>query len=120
MTVIPEEKSMTEADKKKPKKPVTYRQLTVAQKAEAVALWRTGSVTLEELGKKYKKHPETLSRLFTRMGIEKGSGAAEAVRKVMATVEARTLSDTEETVSARPGNSCASTCGSSVAARRGR
>lgn len=82
---------MTEADKKKAKKPVTYRQLTIAQKAEAAALWRTGSVTLEDLGKKFKKTPETLSRLFTRMGIEKGSGAAEAVKKIMATVESRTL-----------------------------
>jgi hypothetical protein len=89
---------MSEAEKKKPKKPVTFRQMTVAQKAEAAALWRTGTVTLEDLGKRYKKQPETLSRLFTRMGIVKGSGAEEAVKKVMATVEARTLSDTEETM----------------------
>lgn len=89
---------MTEIDKKKAKKPLTYRQLTVAQKAEAVALWRSGTVTLEDLSKKYKKRPETLSRLFTRMGIVKGSGAAEAAKKVMETVEARTLSDVEETV----------------------
>jgi len=85
-------------EKKKAKKPATIRQLTVSQKAEAVALWRAGSVTLDELGKKYKKHPETLSRLFKRMGIEKGSGAAEAVKKIVATAEARTLSDTEETM----------------------
>lgn len=88
---------MTE-EKKKAKKPITYRQLTVSQKAEAVALWRAGSTTLEELGKKFKKHPETLSRLFKRMEIVKGSAAAEAVKKIIETAEARTLTDTEETM----------------------
>ena len=90
--------SEEEEKKKKPKAPVTFRQLTVSQKAEATALWRTGSVTLEELGKKFKKHPETLSRMLKRMGIEKGSGAAEAVKKIIATSEARALTDAEETM----------------------
>lgn len=74
------------------------RNLTVAQKAEAVALWRSGTVTLEDLSKKFKKRPEAFSRLFKRMGIERGEAAAEAVKKIAEKVEAKTLSSVEETL----------------------
>lgn len=73
------------------------KSLTVRQKAEAAALWRSGSVTLEDLSKKYGKRTETFSRLFKRMGIEKGSGAAAAVKKAEEAITARVVSDIEET-----------------------
>lgn len=74
------------------------RSLTVAQRAEAASLWRSGSVTLDDLAKKFKKRPETFSRLFTRMGVEKGSGAAAAMRKAEEAIAARTATDAEETL----------------------
>lgn len=72
--------------------------LTVAQKAEAAALWRVGTVTLDDLAKRFKKRPETFSRLFKKMGIEKGSGAAAALKKAEAVASAKVVSDTEETL----------------------
>lgn len=95
MTVEAEEKEV----KRKPtgRKPGA-KSLTVRQKAEAAALWRSGSVTLEDLSKKYGKRTETFSRLFKRMGIEKGSGAAAAVKKAEEAITARVVSDIEETM----------------------
>jgi hypothetical protein len=72
------------------------KSLTVAQKAEAVALWRGGEVTLEDLSKKFKKRPETFSRLFSRMGIKKGAASEELAKKMAAKVEARALSSVDE------------------------
>lgn len=74
------------------------RSLTVAQKAEAAALWRTGSVTLDDLAKKYGKTPEMFSRLFTRMGIKKGEAVAEAVKEAEKKIAAHVASDTEVTL----------------------
>lgn len=74
------------------------KSLTVAQKAEAAALWRSGSVTLDDLARKFKKRPETFSRLFAKMGIEKGSGAAAALKKAEDAIAARTATDVEETL----------------------
>lgn len=77
---------------------VGARSLTVAQKAEAVALWKAGTVTLDDLAKKFKKRPETFSRLFKRMGVEKGSAEKEAMRRAEAAAAARVASDVEETL----------------------
>jgi hypothetical protein len=84
--------------KKKPATGVAYKRLTVAEKAEAIALYRSGKVTLDDLGKKFKKRPEAFSRLFTRMGIVKGAAIEEMSKKLEAVVEARALSDVEETL----------------------
>lgn len=89
---------MTEEKKKPSGRKPGSRPLTVAQKAEAIALWRSGSVTLEDLSKKFGKRPEAFSRLFKRMGIEKGSTLAESAKKLESVVEARTLTDLEETL----------------------
>jgi transposase-like protein len=72
------------------------RKLTPAQKAEAVALWRTGEVTLEDLASRFGKRRETFSRLFTEMGIKKGEAALEHQEKVAAEVEAKILTDANE------------------------
>ena len=55
-------------------------------------------MTLEDLAKRFKKRPETFSRLFTRMEIKKGSGAAEAAKKITEMAEARSVSEAEETL----------------------
>jgi hypothetical protein len=74
------------------------RALTIPQKAEAVALWRAGAITLDGLAKKFKKRPETFSRLFTRMGVEKGSGEAAAMREAEKAVSSKTVTDLEVTL----------------------
>lgn len=99
----PEDEPKVEPKKKRatPKATAThnpFRKLTVSQRAEAAALWRTGTVTLEDLSKKFKKRPEAISRLLKAMGAIKGEGALEAAKKIAETIEARTLSDTEETM----------------------
>lgn len=82
------------------KKPLVSdgRKLTISQKAEAVSMWRTGSVTLEDLARKFKKRPETFSRLFKAMGIEKGSGAEEATKRIVERAEERIVNKTAETL----------------------
>lgn len=80
------------------KAPIDRRNLTLSQKAEAAALWKSGSVTLEALGKRFKKRPQAFSRLFKKMGIEKGADVAAAIKKVTDASEARMLTSTEETL----------------------
>jgi hypothetical protein len=70
--------------------------LNTSQKAEAVALWRAGDTTLEQLAKRFGKRPETFSRLFKRMGIKKGENSAAVAAAAAATVEARSISDIEQ------------------------
>jgi hypothetical protein len=95
----PETTPGTETPKKKSGgRKVGDRSLTVAQRAEAASLWRSGTVTLDDLAKKFKKRPETFSRLFARMGIEKGSGAAAAMKKAEEALAARAATDAEETL----------------------
>lgn len=77
---------------------VGAKSLTVTQKAEAAALWRSGAITLDGLAAKYKKRPETFSRLFARMGIEKGSSAEVAMKRAEEAIAARSVSDLEETL----------------------
>ena len=73
------------------KKPV--RRLTTAQKAEAIALWKSGNVTLDDLAKKFKKDRGTFARLFKEEGVEKGSTAAETEKKIQEAVEATLVDD---------------------------
>lgn len=89
------------AVKEKKEKTIThdpYRKLTVSQRAEAAALWRTGTVTLEDLGKKFKKRPEAISRILKAMGAVKGEGATEAAKKIADEIESKTLSSVAETI----------------------
>lgn len=75
---------------KKPR-PKINRRMTPEQRAEAAALWRAGSVTLDDLSKKYGKRPENFSRMFKAMGIAKGSAVAAAAAKVEETVAAHAV-----------------------------
>lgn len=77
---------------------VGAKSLNTKEKAEAAALWRSGAVTLDDLAKKFKKRPETFSRLFARMGIEKGSGEAAAIKKAEEAIAAKVGTDAEETL----------------------
>lgn len=74
------------------------KSLLPKEKAEAVALWRSGKVTLEDLATKFKKRPETFSRLFKKMGVKKGEAIADAAREMEKAAVVAAISDTEETL----------------------
>lgn len=76
-----------------PEKTSTRSRLTTAEIAEAVALYESGSTTLEELGRRFDKRPETFMRLFKKMGVVKGSKAAETTERVREEVEKSMLDD---------------------------
>lgn len=69
------------------------RHLTPAEKAEAIALWKAGTVTLDDLCVRFKKDRSTFLRLFKDAGVEKGEAKAEVERKVAETVSAMVLDD---------------------------
>jgi hypothetical protein len=76
--------------------PLKGAHLTPSQKAEAAALWRAGSVTLDDLAKRFNKRPETFSRLFKRMNIKKGEAALEVARRAAEVVEQQLTNSVEE------------------------
>lgn len=85
------------------KEKVVRGNLTPRQRAEAAALWRSGTVTLQDLSARFGKRPETFSRLFARMGIEKGTAveaasAAAAASAVAAAVEEKVRTELDETL----------------------
>ncbi|MDL2284440.1 hypothetical protein LJC19_04785 [Oxalobacter sp. OttesenSCG-928-P03] len=69
------------------------RHMSAAQKAEAIALWESGNVTLDMLAKKFKKDKSTLMRLFQKEGAAKGSAEEETKQKVAEAVEKAIVSD---------------------------
>ena len=85
---------MTEV--KKPERRTGIKRLTSTQKAEAIALWKSGSVTLDDLAKKFKKDRGTFARLFREEGITKGETRAETERKVKEAVETALIDDAAE------------------------
>ena len=85
---------MTEPDKKTTvQKRRTPRHLNSAQKAEAIALWRAGTVTLEELSKKFKRDISTFKRLFAANEVRKGDKAIETAERITAAVEKTIVDD---------------------------
>lgn len=67
--------------------------LNIARQTEAIAFWKSGTMTLEELSKKFKVDTRTLSRLFEKMNAKKGE-TAEATKKIAAeAVESSITSD---------------------------
>lgn len=73
------------ADKKTPAK--GSKHLTAPEWAEACELWRSGSVTLNDLAHRFGKAAETFSRKFKAEGIVKGERVAEMQQQVQATVK---------------------------------
>ncbi len=76
-------------EKKRPR----VRHLTPAEKAEAIALWKAGTVTLDDLCVRFKKDRSTFWRLFKDAGVEKGEAKAEIEKKVSETVSSMVLDD---------------------------
>lgn len=67
--------------------------MTIAQWAEAEALWESGQVTLADLGKRFDKAEETFSRYFKKKGISKGSKREALVEKVKDEVSKAIIDD---------------------------
>jgi len=95
------------AEETKPeKKRARVRHLTAAEKAEAITLWKSGTVTVDDLAIRFKRDRTTFLRLFKESGIEKGSDKAateakvkEAVDKLLvddATILAKRIKDSKE------------------------
>lgn len=61
--------------------------LNTAKKAEAIAIWQAGTMTLTELAKKYKVNERTLSRLFEREGVKKNDNEETTKKLVEEAVE---------------------------------
>lgn len=76
----------------------SVRKLTIAEKAEIAALYRTGSFTIDDLVKKFGKSKVTIAKVIRDMGVKKGDAAEEAAKKLVEAIEHRTLTDTEETL----------------------
>lgn len=89
-------------EKDKGKKPATsskkpIRRMTTTQRAEAIALWEAGDITLDGLSKKFGKSRQAFLRLFEREGIKKGSKSAETAKRVTDAVEAGLIDSAAET-----------------------
>lgn len=69
------------------KKRARIRHLTATEKTEAITLWKSGTVTLEDLCKRFKKDRSTFLRIFRELGVEKGSDAERVGEKVKEAVE---------------------------------
>jgi transposase-like protein len=67
--------------------------LTAAEIAEAVAMYESGTTTLEDLARKFDKVPETFHRLFKRLGVTKGAKAEEMKERVKEEVEKAVVDD---------------------------
>lgn len=81
---------MTEPVEKKRR---VARPLNAAQKAEAIALWKSGTVTLDDLAERFKKDRTTFLRLFKEEGVQKGETEAETKKKVEEAVEHAIVDD---------------------------
>lgn len=58
------------------------KRMTNRQRAEAIALWRSGTVTLTELAKKYNKSTNALVMLFKKNNVKKGETADKVTEAV--------------------------------------
>ncbi|CAG9228805.1 hypothetical protein [Burkholderia vietnamiensis] len=65
------------AEQKTPGAKRGTKALTEKQRAELIALWRSGDATLEELGKRFNRTPRALSMMFAKEGVKKGEKRAE-------------------------------------------
>lgn len=89
---------MADNDKPAPKKRAAKatrrgRRLSSTEKAEAIGLWRAGSVTLDELAARFDRDRTTFVRLFNAEGVVKGEAKVEHEQKVAEAVESAALGD---------------------------
>lgn len=71
----------------------TTKRLVAAQWAEAVAMWELGEASLADLANRYGVTRETFSRKFKKMGVVKGSRAAEQADRVRKEIEKSSITD---------------------------
>lgn len=78
----------------KPAAPKANRgKLTAKERREAAALWEAGEITLEELGRRFDRHPQTFNKYFAKNGIKKGSKADKLKAKVEERVQQDAAND---------------------------
>jgi hypothetical protein len=87
---------MTE-EKKDDKPKFDKKRMAPRHRREAIELWERGEVTIDDLSKRYNKHPDTFRRLFRENGVEKGSKAKKFEEKVAEKVEKQLSDDAIET-----------------------
>lgn len=82
------EESKTPPAEKKPPKPIRGkgRLMTTAEKAECVALWEAGEVTIDDLAKRFKRDPATISKVLADAKAVRGATAKEVIEKARAKV----------------------------------
>ena len=88
---------MSEIEKAPEKKRRPNRPLNEKQKAEAIALWQSGSVSLSDLETKFKKDRTTFLRLFKDAGVSKGETAEDTAKQVKQAVEQAIIADASVT-----------------------
>lgn len=67
--------------------------LTNTEKAEAIALWRAGATTLDQLADKFHRDRSTFVRLFNKEGVTRGDLKEEHEKKVAEAVETAVIGD---------------------------
>lgn len=94
-----EEPKIVEKPAGKPEKPAATRgrgrSMTTKEKAEAVALWQSGEVTILDLAKKYGRDPATINKVLADAKAVKGGTAAKVVEAAAKKVEESIASDAE-------------------------
>lgn len=74
-----------------PPKKVVF--LNSVEQAQAIAFWKSGTMTLEKLSEKYKVNKSTLTRLFKKAGAEKNETKDATTKVAVAAVEEAILND---------------------------
>jgi transposase-like protein len=69
------------------------RSLTEKQKAEAIALWQSGEVTLTQLAARFGRTTRALSAMFDKAGVKKGEKSAEVHAAVQQQVAQQIVGD---------------------------
>src|SRR5687768_6587797 len=69
------------------------KQLNATEKAEAIAMWRSGQYTLDQIAEKLDRSRLTFIRLFKESKVAKGENSAEHEKKITEAVEAAAVGD---------------------------
>lgn len=77
------------------------KRMTNRQRAEAMALWRSGTVTLTELAKKYNKSTNALVMLFKKNNVKKGETADKVTEAVTRKINEKLINTDDIVVRAR-------------------